>query len=151
MIVNPCRPRTALGCAWPPGSAIPICWSHPAAIRARHRGGTTLASVCTGAMLLADAGLMAGRPATTHHTARAALAEQGVRVIDARVVDDGDIVSGAGVTSGLDLALWLVERHFGAELSFAVEVRLEYARRGPIWRAARQCASTGPATTKTAR
>ena len=128
----------------------------PAAVRACHERGAILASVCTGAMLLAHAGLLTGRPATTHHAARDALAGYGARLIDARIVDDGDIVSAAGVTSGLDLALWLVERCFGGALAVAVERQLEYVRRGPIWQAPREQhraagESRGPETTKTAR
>ena len=85
----------------------------PAALRARHEAGSLIASVCTGAMLLAAAGLLDGRPAITHHLAIDDLRAAGARVVHARVVDDGDIVTAGGVTSGLDLALHLVERHFG--------------------------------------
>jgi transcriptional regulator GlxA family with amidase domain len=106
----------------------------PAAIRERHEGGALVASVCTGAMLLAAAGLLEGRPAITHHSAIADLEAAGAQVIHARVVDDGDIVTAGGVTSGLDLALHLVERHFGAPLALAAERELEYERRGTVWR-----------------
>jgi len=60
----------------------------------------------------------------------------GAEVYDARVVDDGDVITSAGVTSGLDLALWLVERFAGPALAHAVERRLEYERRGVVWRRA---------------
>jgi transcriptional regulator GlxA family with amidase domain len=109
----------------------------PAAIRARHDAGALVASVCTGAMLLVAAGLLEGRPAITHHGAIADLEAAGAEVIHARVVDDGDIVTAGGVTSGLDLALHLVERHFGAALALAIERELEYERRGTVWRPAR--------------
>lgn len=105
-----------------------------ALLRAAAQSGATLAAVCTGAMILASAGLLHGRPAITHHSARADLGAFGAEVVRARVVDDGEIVTSGGVTSGLDLALWLVERFFGAELSAKAEDYLEYARRGPIWR-----------------
>jgi transcriptional regulator GlxA family with amidase domain len=104
-----------------------------AAIAAAHQGGTVVASVCTGAMLLAAAGLLRGRPATTHHAALDELRASGARVIDARVVDDGDVVTAGGVTSGIDLALWLVERFCGAALAWDVETRLEHPRRGSVW------------------
>jgi transcriptional regulator GlxA family with amidase domain len=109
----------------------------PTAIRERHENGALVASVCTGAMLLAAAGLLAGRPAITHHAAIADLEAAGAQVIHARVVDDGDIVTAGGVTSGLDLALHLVERHFGAFVALAAERELEYERRGTVWSPAR--------------
>lgn len=103
-------------------------------VRAAAASGATLAAVCTGTLILASAGLLRGRPAITHHSAIDDLAAFGAEVVRARVVDDGDVVTCGGVTSGLDLALWLVERFFGAELSAKVEDYLEYERRGPIWR-----------------
>jgi transcriptional regulator GlxA family with amidase domain len=109
----------------------------PAAIRERHENGALVASVCTGAMLLAAAGLLEGRPAITHHSAIADLEADGANVIRARVVEDGDIVTAGGVTSGLDLALHLVERQFGASVALAAERELEYERRGTVWSAAR--------------
>ena len=105
----------------------------PAAIDERHESGALIASVCTGAMLLAAAGLLEGRPAITHHSAIADLEVAGANIIHARVVDDGDIVTAGGVTSGLDLALHLVERHFGASVALAAERELEYERRGTVW------------------
>jgi transcriptional regulator GlxA family with amidase domain len=109
----------------------------PAAIRARHEDGALVASVCTGAMLLASAGLLTSRPAITHHVAIDDLKAAGAKVIHARVVDDGDVVTAGGVTSGLDLVLHLVERHWGAPLALAAERELEYERRGTVWRADR--------------
>lgn len=93
----------------------------------------TLATVCTGAMLAAYAGLTAGRRAITHHAALAELAEKGTEVIPARVVDDGSLISAGGVTSGLDLALWLVERFAGPDVALKMERNLEYERRGTVW------------------
>jgi transcriptional regulator GlxA family with amidase domain len=55
-------------------------------------------------------------------------------VINARVVDDSDLVTCGGITSGLDLALWLVERHLGPRLATEIETMLEYERRGTVWR-----------------
>lgn len=108
----------------------------PAAIARRHADGAIAASVCTGAMVLAAAGLLRGRPAITHHAAIDDLAAAGAHVVPARVVDDGDVVTAGGVTSGLDLALWLVERHHGPAVAADAERRLEYERRGTVWRAA---------------
>jgi transcriptional regulator GlxA family with amidase domain len=108
----------------------------PRLIAQLHAAGTIVAGVCTGAMLLAAAGLTKERPATTHHLAREELRAMGAEVYDARVVNDGDVLTSAGVTSGLDLALWLVERFAGSALAHAVERRLEYERRGVVWRRA---------------
>jgi transcriptional regulator GlxA family with amidase domain len=78
-------------------------------------------------MLLAHAGVLHHRPCTTHHTDRTALAEAGGQVIEARVVDDGDIVTAVGVTAGIDLSLWLLERWFGKETASAVTTGIEYS------------------------
>lgn len=105
----------------------------PSAIREAHENGAAIASVCTGAMLLAAAGLLKNRPAITHHTAIEDLRGNGARVMDARVVDDGDVVTAGGVTSGIDLALWLAERFAGKEVAAKIAQLLEYERCGPIW------------------
>ena len=118
----------------------------PAQIAARHAAGSLVASVCTGAMLLAAAGLLDGRPATTHRSALDDLRAAGAEVIDgARVVDDGDIVTAGGVTSGLDLALWLVERFLGPAVAHRAERELEYERRGTVWRRSSTVAGAGRA------
>lgn len=96
----------------------------------------TTASVCGGSLVLALAGLIGGRHATTHHLGLDQLDEAGVHAVRARVVDDGDLVTGAGVTSGLDLALYLLEREVGPQVALAVEELFAYERRGTVWRAA---------------
>ena len=98
------------------------------ALRRLHAAGTTLLGVCTGGMVLTEAGLLAGRPAVTHHGAMADLRETGADVVEARVVDDGDVLTCGGVTAGIDLALWLVEREFGTDLADAVASVMEYDR-----------------------
>lgn len=105
----------------------------PAAIRSLQGEGVILAAVCTGAMLLGAAGLLYGRHATTHHVAIDELRGQGAVIVEARVVDDGDIITAGGVSSGLDLGLWLVERFASVEIAHRVEATLEYQRRGPVW------------------
>jgi transcriptional regulator GlxA family with amidase domain len=105
----------------------------PRALSELHSAGTTMASVCTGTMLLSAAGVTRGRPATTHHLALEALREEGADVVEERVVDDGDLVSSGGVTSGIDMALWLVERYFGAELADKIARGMEHERRGGVF------------------
>ena len=106
----------------------------PVAIAAASRAGAVVATVCTGAMLAATAGLTRGRPAITHQGAVEDLRASGARVVEARVVDDGDLVTAGGVTSGIDMALWLVERHYGAGLAEAVAAEIEHPRHGEVWR-----------------
>jgi len=99
-----------------------------------HKAGVTIAAVCTGSLLLGRAGLLAGRPAITNHGALDDLRACGAKIAFARVVDDGDILTAGGVTSSLDLALWLIERFGSASQSKEISMQLEYVRRGPIWR-----------------
>lgn len=105
----------------------------PARLRELHEAGTAVAAVCTGGMLIAAAGLARGRPATTHHLAIEELRAQGGEVTDARVVDDGDLLSCGGVTAGIDLALWIVEREFGKQLADGIARGMEHERRGQSW------------------
>ena len=105
-------------------------------IAARHAAGATVASVCTGAFLLAAGGLLEGRPATTHHDDLDDLEGKAAQVVrDARVVDDGDIITSAGVTSGIDMALWLAEKHMGPEVAEAARAEIEHRSDGRVWRA----------------
>jgi transcriptional regulator GlxA family with amidase domain len=105
----------------------------PARLRELHDAGTEMASVCTGAMLLAKAGITDGRPVTTHRAALDDLEATGALVDrEARVVDDGDLLTCGGVTSGLDLALHLIERERGAEAADAVARLMEHEPVGPV-------------------
>ncbi len=94
----------------------------------------TVTAVCGGSLVLAMAGLIEGRHAITHHLGVDLLEAAGARVVRARVVDDGDLVTGAGVTSGLDLALYLLEREIGPQVAHAVEALFAHERRGVVWR-----------------
>jgi transcriptional regulator GlxA family with amidase domain len=98
----------------------------PRLVAAAHARGTIIGSVCTGAMLLAATGIIAGRRMTTHHLAIEDLRASGAEIVEARFVDDGDIVSAGGVTSGIDLALHLVERFAGARIAHEVATEIEY-------------------------
>ncbi|MEU6037728.1 DJ-1/PfpI family protein [Actinomadura sp. NPDC047616] len=101
---------------------------------AMDRPEVTVAAVCGGSLVLAMAGLLEGRHATTHHLGLDLLEATGVHAVRARVVDDGDLVTGAGVTSGLDLGLYLLEREIGPRIAHAVEELFAHERRGTVWR-----------------
>jgi putative intracellular protease/amidase len=93
----------------------------------------TVATVCGGSMALAMAGLLEGRHVVTHHLGMDVLSATGAIPIRARVVDDGDLISAGGVTSGMDLGLYLLERELGPRIAGAVEELFEYERRGTTW------------------
>lgn len=104
--------------------------------RALGEQDVTVATVCGGSLVLAMAGLIGGRSATTNHLGLQALESMGVNAIRARIVDDGDLVTAAGVTSGVDLGLYLLEREIGARKALEVEALFAHERRGTAWRAA---------------
>jgi transcriptional regulator GlxA family with amidase domain len=79
-------------------------------------------------MLLERAGVLEGRPAVTHHGATDDLRQAGVEVRDNRVVDAGAVVTAGGITSGIDLALHLLDRAFGGDVAAAVAEELEHDR-----------------------
>jgi transcriptional regulator GlxA family with amidase domain len=89
-------------------------------IRSSSKRTDVTMSVCTGAFLLAKSGLFSGQAMTTHHGAYDALATQNpdVTVVrGARFVDNGNLASSGGLTSGIDLAFHLVERYFGRDIA----------------------------------
>ncbi len=94
----------------------------------------TVATVCGGSLALAMAGLLEGRHAVTHHLGMDVLGATGAVPVHARVVDDGNLVTAGGVTSGLDLGLYILEREFGPRIALAVEELFAYERRGTTWR-----------------
>jgi len=97
------------------------------ALRAAHRAGATVAALCTGAFVLAAAGLLDDRPAVTHwmHADDLARRYPGVQVrADVLYVDDGDVLTSAGKTAALDLALHLVRRDLGATAANGIARRL---------------------------
>ncbi|MEU7479225.1 DJ-1/PfpI family protein [Lentzea sp. NPDC042327] len=101
--------------------------------RALDREGLTVATVCGGSLVLAMAGLITGRTATTNHLGLHALESMGVHAVRTRLVDDGDLVTAAGVTSGVDLGLYLVEREIGARKAVELETLFAHERRGTVW------------------
>jgi transcriptional regulator GlxA family with amidase domain len=89
--------------------------------------GALMASVCTGAFVFATAGLLEGRRATTHWSSFDQLEELGVTVDrDARYVDEGPVVTAAGVSAGIDMALHLVARLESDEMSAHVRRYIQY-------------------------
>jgi transcriptional regulator GlxA family with amidase domain len=98
-------------------------------LRARAAQVETLTSVCTGAMLLGSAGLLNGRHATTHWRSldwmRDAFSEVTVE-FDKHVVEDGPVVTSAGISAGIDMALKVVARYFGEDIARATALHMEY-------------------------
>lgn len=103
--------------------------------QALNRPGVTVGTVCGGSLVLAMGGLLEGRRAVTHHMAMDVLGATGAIPVNARVVDDGNLVTAGGVTSGLDLGVYLLERELGPRIALAVESLFAYERRGTVWRA----------------
>jgi transcriptional regulator GlxA family with amidase domain len=101
-------------------------------IREAHETTTWTTSVCTGGLLLAAAGLLDGTPATTHWLARDLLAQLGAKPVAERVVEHGKIVTAAGVSAGIDMALTLVQRVNGDEVAQAVQLGIEYDPEPPL-------------------
>ena len=95
-------------------------------LRGVHESSAWTTSVCTGSLLLAAAGLLDGVPATTHWLARDLLASLGAQPVPDRVVQEGRIITAAGVSAGIDMALGLVQRIHGDEVAQAVQLAIEY-------------------------
>jgi transcriptional regulator GlxA family with amidase domain len=104
-------------------------------VRGQRETVPLMTSVCTGSLVYAGAGLLAGRPATTHWEAlgelRALDASIEVREDD-RYVDDGDIITSAGVSAGIDMALYLIVRLVGAERARQVKRGIQYDPQPPV-------------------
>ena len=101
-------------------------------IREVHENTTWTTSVCTGSLLLAAAGLLDGAPAATHWLARDLLAQLGAKPVAERVVEHGKIITAAGVSAGIDMALGLVQRINGDEVAQAVQLGIEYDPEPPL-------------------
>lgn len=85
-----------------------------------------ITSVCTGAFLLAEAGLLKGKKATTYHTAFTELESYSVQVLPDKVVQDGKIITAGGVSSGLELGFYLLKQLFGLNIAQEVARKMEY-------------------------
>lgn len=98
-------------------------------VRTRAQDAELTVSVCTGSFLLAQAGLLSGRPATTHWERINEMRERfpEVEVVeDERWVDTGEIITAAGVSAGIDVALHVVRRLYGADVARATALGIEY-------------------------
>jgi transcriptional regulator GlxA family with amidase domain len=100
-------------------------------IRAAHDATTYTTSVCTGALLLGAAGVLDGLRATTHWFAYEHLRGYGAEPTEQRVVIEGKVATAAGVSAGIDLALTLVDRLYGAEVAQGVQLGIEYDPQPP--------------------
>lgn len=100
----------------------------------RHQASTAqyITSVCTGALVLGAAGLLKGRRATTHWASHSLLEQFGAIPVKERVVRDGNLMTGGGVTAGIDFALTLIGEVFDADKSRTIQLQLEYAPAPPF-------------------
>ncbi|BBX24415.1 hypothetical protein MTER_38260 [Mycolicibacter terrae] len=102
-------------------------------VRRTHPTATWTASVCSGSIILAAAGLLAGKRATSHWMALPALRAFGVTPVgDERIVHSGDIVTCAGVSAGIDLGLWLAGRIGGEDRAKVIQLSMEYDPQPPF-------------------
>lgn len=101
-------------------------------LRTAHETSQWTTSVCTGSLLLAAAGILKGLEATTHWASLERLAEFGARPVSRRVVEQGKVITAAGVSSGIDMALTLAARIAGDEVAQAIQLGIEYDPQPPF-------------------
>jgi putative intracellular protease/amidase len=101
-------------------------------LRQVHETSTWTTSVCTGSLILAASGLLAGRRATTHWLAIEELGELGAQPVCERVVFDGKIVTAAGVSAGIDMGLALAARIAGEQVAESIQLGIEYDPTPPL-------------------
>jgi transcriptional regulator GlxA family with amidase domain len=104
-------------------------------VRSIHERARLTTSVCTGAFLLADAGLLKGRAATTHWSDFDELLtiDRSIEAKpDARFVDEGDIITAAGISAGIDMALYLIVRLHSEDRAREIKRRLQYEPNPPV-------------------
>jgi transcriptional regulator GlxA family with amidase domain len=95
-------------------------------LRSAHRSSTWTTSVCTGALVLGAAGILDGKRATTHWAFLDHLSELGAEPRAERVVEDGKVITAAGVSAGIDMALTLASRLAGDQVAQAIQLGIEY-------------------------
>jgi cyclohexyl-isocyanide hydratase len=104
----------------------------PADVRRAAAPATWVTSVCTGAFVLGAAGLLAGKRATTHWASKPMLAAFGATPVDERYVVDGAVVTAAGVSAGMDMALWLAAELVGQAAAERIQLQIEYDPHPPF-------------------
>ncbi len=95
-------------------------------VRTAAGGAEWTTSVCTGSLVLGAAGLLEGKRATSHWAYRDALREYGAEPVAERVVEDGNLITAAGVSAGIDMALTLAARIAGDDVAKAIQLGIEY-------------------------
>ncbi|CAN5566327.1 DJ-1/PfpI family protein [soil metagenome] len=101
-------------------------------VRSVHTSSRYTTSVCTGSLVLAAAGILDDTDAATHWMARETLASLGARPATERVVERGKVITAAGVSAGIDMALRLAELIAGAEVAQAIQLAIEYDPQPPF-------------------
>lgn len=101
-------------------------------LRQVHPSTTWTTSVCTGSLYLAAAGILDGLDATTHWARADQLERLGARYTAQRVVEQGKVITAAGVSSGIDMALTLLDRMYGPAIAQSVQLAIEYDPRPPF-------------------
>lgn len=101
-------------------------------LRTAHEHSQWTTSVCTGSLVLGAAGLLDGLEATTHWLLMDALAQHGATPVSRRVVEQGKIITAAGVSSGIDMALTLAAHVAGPELAQGIQLGIEYDPQPPF-------------------
>lgn len=101
-------------------------------LRSAHETSAWTTSVCTGSLLLAAAGILDGLQATTHWNSLERLREYGATPVSERVVEQGNVITAAGVSAGLDMALLLAARIAGDDLAQAIQLWIEYDPQPPF-------------------
>ncbi|MDP1836561.1 MAG: DJ-1/PfpI family protein [Chlamydiales bacterium] len=101
-------------------------------VRAIHATTTWTTSVCTGSLILGEAGILKGVKATTHWAVLDHLKEYGAIPTHERVVEDGKIMTGAGVSAGIDMALTLAAKIAGAQVAQSIQLTIEYDPKPPF-------------------
>jgi transcriptional regulator GlxA family with amidase domain len=109
------------------GDAEALAW-----LRGAHETSTWTTSVCTGALVLGAAGILDGKRATTHWALMDRLAEFGATAVAERVVEDGKVITAAGVSAGIDMALVLAARVAGDAVAQAIQLGIEYDPQPPF-------------------
>lgn len=101
-------------------------------VRGAHESSTWTTSVCTGSLVLGAAGVLDGLEATSHWLALDLLATFGARPVSRRVVEQGKVITAAGVSSGIDMALTLAARIAGDEVAQLIQLYIEYDPEPPF-------------------